>query len=161
MGPFLEFLSQLQRSGVLGICLVLIGWRVVYQNAKRLATRSETKSFVDDLMKLISEMEKTAVDYWLAGRKERPEPRNYEMLMLARLALLNQKIELLQARCIQAEGIIESVGLFQDGMLLDCERADQMSLDDRIEKANEVLTCGKEIQTALYKKFIKKYPPKL
>ncbi|KRV69763.1 hypothetical protein AO721_04490 [Aeromonas veronii] len=156
-----DILTFLQQSGLLGILLVLIGWRVVYHNAKRLATRSETKGFVDDLMKLVSDMEKSAVDYWLAGRKERTEPRNYEMLMLAKLSLLNQKMELLSSRKINVDKVIEQIGLLQDGMLLDCERADQMSLDERIEKANEVLACGKTIQTSLYLQFITKYPPQL
>ncbi|MCY9815176.1 hypothetical protein ACV1CZ_13045 [Aeromonas caviae] len=161
MQSFFHFFSELQRSGVLGILLVLVGWRVVYQNAKRLATRSETKGFIDDLLKQVSEMEKLAVDYWLAGRKDRTEPRNYEMLMLAKISLLYQKIEHLNARKIDTVSLINQVGLFQDGMLLDCERADQMSLDERSGKAHEVLTCGKEIQTALYRKFTTKYPPKL
>ncbi len=156
-----DSLSVLQRSGILGILLVLIGWRVVYRNAKRLATRSETKGFIDDLMKQVSEMEKLAVDFWLAGRKERTEPRNYEMLLLAKLSLLNQKIDLLNARKIETANIIIQVGMLQDGMLLDCERADQMSLDERSGKAHEVLTCGKEIQTSLYRQFITKYPPQL
>ncbi|MBL0460807.1 hypothetical protein [Aeromonas dhakensis] len=156
-----DSLSVLQRSGVLGILLVLIGWRVVYQNAKRLATRSETKGFIDDMMKQVSEMEKLAVDFWLASRKERTEPRNYEMLMLAKLSLLNQKIGLLNDRKIETADVIIQVGLLQDGMLLDCERADQMSLDERSGKAHEVLSCGKEIQTSLYRQFTTKYPPKL
>lgn len=161
MHSVFEFLSLLQSSGVLGICLVLIGWRVVYQNAKRLATRSETKGFIDDLMKIVSELEKSGVDYWLAGRKERAEPRNHELLMLAKLAFLYQKLDLLSARNIDIEDIILLTGLLQDGMLLDCEKADQMPLDERSKKAHEVLAYGKDIQTALYQKFLSKYPPKL
>ncbi|MGK4474111.1 hypothetical protein [Aeromonas molluscorum] len=164
MQPELDTWSLLVRSGILGIIsitLVFIGWWVVYRNAKKMATRSETKGFVDDLMKQVSEMEKAAVDYWLAGRKDRTEPRNFEMLMLAKLALLNQKVDILNTRNIQTKSIIEQIGLLQDGMLLDCERADQMSLDERSAKANEVLTAGCEIQTSLYRQFITKYPPQL
>ena len=153
--------SWFWHTGLISPVLVLSGWWVVYQNAKRLATRAETKVFIDELIKTTSDMEKVAVDYWLAGRKERTEPRNFEMLMLAKLRQFDQKLKLLEKREVSSGCIIENTSFFQDSMLLDCECADQMSLDDRIEKANEILGRGGELQTSLYELFIAKYPPKL
>lgn len=155
------FIASLQHVGLISFFTVLIGWWVVYQNAKRLATRSETKGFVDELMKATSEMEKVAVEYWLAGRKERAEPRNYEMLMLAKLKQFDQKISLLKQREINTDGIVDISGVFQESILLDCESADHMSLDERIDRANNVLAYGGSLQTHLYTLFIEKYPPKL
>lgn len=153
--------TYLQSNGLIALSVTIIGWFIVYKNARRLATRSETKSFIDDLMKLVTEIEKAAVDFWLAEVDKRTEHRHHEMLMLAKLGLLNQKIELLQERSIVIDELVEHVGLFHEGILLDCEQVSSMSLDDRINKANDVLGYGKEIQTSLYKKFAKKYPPVL
>jgi hypothetical protein len=160
----LLFLSKgifeyLRASGLLALCFTVIGWFIVYRNARRLATRSETKSFIDDLMKLVAEIEKVAVDFWLAESEKRTEHRHFQMLMLAKLELLDQKIKIIQERSIVIEELVEHVGFFHDGILLDCERVGSMTLDTRIEKANEVLSYGKEIQTSLYKKFANKYPP--
>jgi hypothetical protein len=148
-------------SGLLALSFTVIGWFIVYRNARRLATRSETKSFIDDLMKLVAELEKVSVDFWLAEDDKRTEHRHYQMLMLARLELLDQKIKVIQERSIVIEELVEHVGFFHDGILLDCESVESMAFDDRIEKANDVLSYGKEIQTSLYKKFAKKYPPVL
>lgn len=156
MGPIAPVL---QYSGLVSISLVLIGWRVVYNNARRIATRSETKSFIDELMKLISESEKQAVDYWLAGRKDRTEPRSYEMLMLAKVALISHKLELIGKRGLVTTQLDELLGLFQDSITLNCEDADRVSLDERISRANEVIASGKALHSELYQQFSNRYPP--
>lgn len=149
----------LQYSGLVSISLVLIGWRVVYNNARRIATRSETKSFIDELMKLISESEKQAVDYWIAGRKDRTEPRTYEILMLAKVALISHKIDLVEQRGLVTGQLVELLGMFQDSITLNCEDADRAGLDERIERANEVIASGRALHSELYKQFSTRYPP--
>lgn len=149
----------LQYSGLVSIALVLIGWRVVYNNARRIATRSETKSFIDELMKLIAEGEKQGVDYWLAGRKDRTEPRSYEMLMLAKVKLISHKIELIKRRGLVTDRLDELLGEFQDSVTLNCEDADRVSLDERIERANNVIASGQAMHSELYNQFSTRYPP--
>lgn len=157
--PIGPIVPVLQYSGLVSISLVLIGWRVVYNNARRIATRSETKSFIDELMKLISECEKLAVDYWLAGRKDRTEPRSYEMLMLAKVALISHKLELVEARGLVTDQLDELLGVFQDSITLNCEDADRVNLDDRIYRASEVIASGKSLHSELYHQFSMRYPP--
>lgn len=55
------------------IVLVFIGWAVTYNNSAKLATRSESKSLVDALSKLLNEVSDLAIDYWL-DRCKSPKP---------------------------------------------------------------------------------------
>lgn len=115
---------------------------MVYQNAKRLATRSETKGYVDELLKLVSEIEKSAVDYWLADAEKRTSSRNFEMLMLAKLSVLDHKISFLKARQLEIDDIDEQFSRLCESILLDCEQANQLPIDDSIGHANQVLASG-------------------
>lgn len=151
----------LVKLGVPSFFLVLIGWWVVYQNAKRLATRSETKGYVDELLKLATEIEKSAVDFWLADASKRMASRNYEMLMLAKLSVLDHKISFLKVRQLEIDDIDEQFSRLCESILLDCEQANELPLDECIEHANQVLAAGGVIHSTLYQKFIDKYPPKL
>jgi len=161
MQPIADFFAALIKLGIPSFFLVFIGWWVVYQNAKRLATRSETKGYVDELLKLVSEIEKSAVDYWLADAEKRTSSRNFEMLMLAKLSVLDHKISFLKARQLEIDDIDEQFSRLCESILLDCEQANQLPIDDSIGHANQVLASGGVIHSTLYQKFIEKYPPKL
>lgn len=50
---------------LISVFLALRGWSVAYKNAIKLATRSESKSIVDSISKLVTEILDLSLDFWL------------------------------------------------------------------------------------------------
>ncbi|HDU2391850.1 TPA: hypothetical protein RE084_003009 [Klebsiella pneumoniae] len=61
---FSEIQSNTWIFSIGSILLVFIGWKVVYHNAKKIATRSESKALVDHVLKLSNESVDIAIKYW-------------------------------------------------------------------------------------------------
>jgi hypothetical protein len=52
------------------IALMIVGWKVLFGNAQRIATRSETFSIVNDLIGQLNEARERCVDFWSSAQKE-------------------------------------------------------------------------------------------
>ncbi|EFF5321259.1 hypothetical protein BBD90_005287, partial [Escherichia coli] len=50
---------------VVSIILVFIGWFVTYNNSLKIATRSESKSIIDAIAKILNEISDLSLDYWV------------------------------------------------------------------------------------------------
>ncbi|MGB5856528.1 MAG: hypothetical protein WBH20_14880 [Oceanisphaera sp.] len=143
-----------------GLLIVFIGWNVIYRNAKRIATRAETKSILDDIIKHINDIESNATNYWLSGRRERVDHENYELLLMAKRNVLASRIELLTIRNITVcDKSHDNLSNMFEYALLDCEAADQTSADKRREIAQNILNASTELVMSLYNNFAVHYRP--
>lgn len=141
--------------------LVIAGWLVVYNNAKRLATRSETKSMLDDAIKIINEIESISVTYWLSGRKERSDHENHELIVLAKQSIFQNRLSLLKERkMILTDDVTNHLSLLIEYAILDCESADRMPADKRREITQNLLSSSTNLIKSLYTCYMNTYKPK-
>lgn len=147
-------------TGLLSAAFVLLGWLIVFRNAQYTASRSETKGFIDDLMKSISDIESSAVNFWLASRKERQEPKTFSVLINGKFKIVDEKIDLIKKRKVDIghKELVDLLGCLQEKVTLDCESADAIDSIVRVQRANEVMAEAVKVHTHLYTKFIDSYP---
>ncbi|MGE1157303.1 hypothetical protein [Pantoea agglomerans] len=145
----------------ISIFLVFIGWGVVYYNAKRLATRSETKSLIDNLIKTIDGISDASVDFWLTM----PNETVHEHFKIHKYALLISS-KMAQASCffqfIKARGVCVSDDLLaemNDKATLNCEQVFSLSEGESAVRAQEIKeTCTSAIEH-LFNEFETTHPP--
>ena len=65
-----NLVSEYHLNILIPTILVIIGWRFLYLNAKKLATRSETKSSIDSVVSIMEEIDKLAITFWLSISKD-------------------------------------------------------------------------------------------
>lgn len=142
---------------LVSIFLVIIGWNIIYRNAKKLATRTETKSLLDDAMTILSGIEKVSIDYWLSGRKNRIESEQFILLTNAKLLTFVNRLKFLEKRNID----IKVVNLAKLSTLItnDCEDVDRRSNEDNRERVQLLLELLNDIHEKLYDDFHKLYKP--
>lgn len=142
---------------IVSASLVLIGWWVIYRNAKKLATRNETKSLIDSTISTIDTLESISLDYWLASRKERIDTDVYESKILAKIISLNNKLSLLNQRKLTVSS--NALANLHSKLLLNDEQADRMSKEDKQLRVNEILESTRCIEIELYNAFHAAYKP--
>ncbi|HDL3604576.1 TPA: hypothetical protein PW806_001476 [Citrobacter braakii] len=160
-----------------GVVLVFVGWYVAYNNAAKLATRSESKSLVDALSKLLNEVSDLAIDYWLDrckspksvvkivnGIKIKTQIKHDEvssqMFIMTVFTKINQSIkyiELLDARGIHIENSF--IADFLTKVTLDCETAHNMTQQERASRVQEILSLSSEAMNQVYSQFQNNHLP--
>lgn len=140
---------------LLGPLLVLAGWKVVFYNARRIATRSESKSIIDNLVKIINEITDISVSYWVP--KEGDELQKYFLSVSAKSSQFQHYINVLANR-----GVILDSGLLSriaDDATLDAEYASSMTPSQRVEKAHLVVESCMTGLNHIFARFEIAYPP--
>ena len=161
---------------IVSVFLVLIGWRVAYKNAVRLATRSETKSLIDAISKLVNEISDLSIDYWLnksnrnveinekkiKGLSKRTSGASTEsslflMLLLAKVAQVSKLVDILKTRGLDVQDMLLS-NVYEKASL-DCEFSYKFTKHDRAVRAQEVMDSCMSVIQGLYDTFQKSHPP--
>lgn len=142
--------------GLLSPVLVLTGWKVVFFNARRIATRSESKSIVDALSKLINDISDEMVNYWVPGTSE-VEPQKYTLVMLAKSSQLQHYINVLLSRGFKIDiGILSKIS---EDAALDSEYVMAMTEPERLLRAQiGVESCMQGLRH-IFSEFSSLYPP--
>lgn len=159
---------------LVSVCLVLFGWRVAYKNAIKLATRSESKSIVDSISKLVTEISDLSLDFWLnkssvnddksdeskeesSSRTKESQSAIFLLNVLAKAQQVSKLTEILKVRGLSVPDNLLSTVL--EKATLDCERAYKMKPEVRTVRAQEIInSCMQDIQ-CLHESFQKQHPP--
>jgi ERCC4-related helicase len=156
---------------------VLYGWRVTYKNSVKLATRSESKSLIDAITKIVNDISDMSLTYWLKSSNKKSstakklkmhrykkqanvtasESAAYLMNVLAKVNQAYKLIDILQTRGIYIESSFMSDVI--ENATLDCERIDSFTKEERASKAQEVVNSCMLVTKSLYDKFQYFYPP--
>ena len=139
------------------LILIIVGWCVIYHNAKKLATRNETKSLIDELVSQIDKLEKLTTDYWLSGRQSRLDTDAYLLLINAKTQLISSRLKTISHRKIDISGV--DLSCLSELMTLNCEDVDKHSLDEKREQMQSFLNEVNEGIESLYSEFYKSYKP--
>lgn len=159
---------------LVGLCVALFGWRVAYKNSLRLATRSESKSIIDSVSKLVIEISDLSIDFWLNKSSPIDSTSEPEQQAKERIAKTNQSSSYLfnvLAKAQQITKLSEVLALrglsVPDNLLstvmekttLDCETAFEQDSDSRTVRSQEIVSACMEVIHALHATFQLYHPP--
>lgn len=129
---------------------------MVFFNARRIATRSETKSIVDSSVKLVNEISDLSVGYWVGSPKDN-EDRKFLLSVLAKSSQLQRYINILSKRGITLD--ISLLSGIADDATLDAEYASTQDALKREVKAQTIVESCMGAILHIYEKFEEVYPP--
>jgi hypothetical protein len=135
--------------------LAFIGWMVIYNNAKKLSTRAETKALIDDAVSMVEGLDSLVVSYWLKSGVS--GAREFELLTNAKLNILNERIKLIASRGLDTKNL--SLSDMATLALVDCELVDERKKQDNVTQAQLYLDASSQLISLLYDNFQKCYKP--
>lgn len=162
---------------IVSIMLVLIGWYITYNNSLKVATRSESKSLIDAVAKLLNEISDLSLDYWVnksallnsnpfkrLGMKSptgltTPSAKVYVTAIHGKAIQINKYLEFLRAR-----GFVISDSYFSQVMInatIDCEKSYRYSKTYRVSRAQDVSGASTDCIMHLYDAFQENHPPRI
>lgn len=144
--------------GLISPILVLIGWKVVYFNARKIATRSENKSITDSLLKVITEISESAISYWLPSSSAK-DKQLYVLTISAKMSQVQHFFKILKRRGASLDS--ERLSLISDKVTLDSEYLDTFTDVQRQVRAHEIMEICMSSVEHIYAEFEKQHPPVL
>jgi len=145
---------------ILNISVVIVGWVVLYTNAKRIATRAETRIILNNVLEKLNTLRTSATEYWL---KEPGELSNGEVVFwtqktLSELQLIDSSLQLLKRRNMNFDIINLFVHLRQQ-VTFGCEYRKKKSQEPDREKAVKLSESTHSIIEILEESFLDLYAP--
>ncbi|QHQ15788.1 hypothetical protein GMW39_07810 [Pectobacterium parmentieri] len=140
----------------IGLVLVFIGWQVVYFNAKKLATRSESKSAIDHLVKILNEISDFGCSYWLSGGKNNGDATFYSLSVMGKVTQSYEFIRILQRRGIDINN--DYLSNVSRSATLDCEAVASLPNTELVAHAQGIMDDCMGMISHIYHKFEERYP---
>lgn len=145
-------------SIIISVTFIVVGWAVLYRNAQKLATRSETKSILDTAFVALQSITDSSMHFWMA------EPVNksiaeYEMNMRYMFTKLSQSIDLLNQRGLEIDSV--QVSDLLDTCTLNCEKRSDIKFKERMLLSNTIAADSINLYQDLMNSFHKTYKPNL
>jgi hypothetical protein len=137
--------------------LIIIGWNVIYRNAKRLATRNETKSLIDDAMKSLQILEDLTLNYWLSRNESSMKADEFQLLVAARLEAFNNQLQQIQRRNINIDDV--DLANLSEFMTLNCESVDITHVDEHRIQVQYFLEQANLSRVSLFNDFENRHKP--
>lgn len=138
------------------IILVFFTWNIVYRNAKRLATRAESKSTVDHVVKLLNELSDLSLSYWLGATKNK-NSQMHTILAMSKINQINHYLEVLVSRGLSID--LNFIAEVHKATTLDCEKIKMLRPHELSKKGNESTAKCLSLMSHVFKQFELKYPP--
>ncbi|MGB1262497.1 MAG: hypothetical protein ACPG52_06275 [Cognaticolwellia sp.] len=134
--------------------LIIIGWAVLFGNAKKISSRAETKSLIDLIVNKIDTLTTFSTKYWLNSEAD---PAVYELQVMNQITQICGLMNLLPSRGIDVT--------FQDieelilKCTLNCETIVNMEPSQKRINAHDVNSISIRCIENLYKTFQQKHAP--
>ncbi|RGA35298.1 hypothetical protein [Klebsiella pneumoniae] len=158
---FSEIQSNTWIFSIGSILLVFIGWKVVYHNAKKIATRSESKALVDHVLKLSNESVDIAIKYWSSKDDADDDfimtSRAFTISFGSKMSQILNFIGNLERRDICIDYALAAS--FQDDATLSVENKKNMTMEEKHEKCQLIVDSSLKFIGNLYSEFEKTHPP--
>ena len=141
---------------IVSAVLVITGWFVIYRNAQKLSTRSETKAVVDSAFSSLKLLTDTSMDFWLSRGRDMSSSE-FEVKMSYLFTQFSQSVSILEKRGLKLnqEKISELIGI----TTLDCESVSDKPKADLVLVSNRIAGLSLEIYMELMESFHLKYKP--
>ncbi|MCS6153649.1 hypothetical protein G3465_12170 [Shewanella baltica] len=138
--------------------LIFIGWRVVYTNAKKLATRSETYAINSRITTLLTDIQKLAEEFWFKSQFN-DQPQHYDLLMLAKIKLLGAKLDMLKNRKIDIYEIERQKFPLRKACTYRSFDINTLSDAEKREQVDGILQVITSIEMKIDEKLTSTFPP--
>ncbi|CQH63964.1 TPA: hypothetical protein R4368_003610 [Yersinia enterocolitica] len=139
------------------LVFVCIGWRVVYWNARKIATRAESKAAADHLIKILNEISDTSVAFWLSGGSSMKSSNQYSLTILGKVTQAYEFVNILQRREVKVDDdFLSNISM---KATLNCEVAHIFKPTLQAEHAQEVMECCMNMISHIFTQFELCYPP--
>lgn len=142
----------------ISVLLIFIGWKVVFNNAKKIASRNETYAIVNRIITLLGDIQKLSESFWLQAQFQE-QPQYYDLLALSKIKLIRSKLEILENRRVDINDIQTLIFPIRKACTINSYKIASLSENEKREQIQSILNATSEFETLLDEKMKTIFPP--
>lgn len=152
MENFLPILISVLCSALIAI----VGWNVLFKNAKKLASRSETYSVVSSTMSLLYELLDISENFWLS-EKYKNSPRFYDTIIAIKLRNIQNLLGILCQRDLELGNTTSVVVKIRRSCTLQSNAIATLSDVNKIKQLQNINSIIIQLEDDIYRAYIGKH----
>ena len=158
LGPYGSVLGPC--FSLISIIIVIVGWGVVFSNALRCSTRSETHTLVSNLFSRCDALESSGHNYWTSESNAiSPEKAaSQTIVFLSQIDSIRQLVDILELRNIKIDDVSEAFTRLRTSLVLDAERPQQVPSINRRRRIGEISQSIRSLTKGVYRSFLREHP---
>ncbi|MGP1834352.1 hypothetical protein ACTTBA_14840 [Shewanella frigidimarina] len=142
----------------ISVLLIFIGWKVVFNNAKKIASRNETYAIVNRIITLLGDIQKLSESFWLQAQFQE-QPQYYDLLTLSKIKLIRAKLQILDNRQVDTNDIQTLIFPIRKACTFNSYKVASLSENEKREQIQSILNATSEFETLLDEKMKTIFPP--
>jgi len=137
------------------IVLVIVGWDVIYKNARRIATQNEMFNQVNSVCSEIVTTKDLAVSFWVKSKDDltRESCLLHSAMFASRVNSIDRNIQRLKDLDLEIEQHT-NIREMRRSITLDMERAEKIALVDKASKVQDIISHSDDLIQELQNAFI-------
>jgi hypothetical protein len=139
----------------INLLIVIVGWKVLFKNAQKISSRSETFNIISALAKTQEEILQLSQDFWLGDNLN---SQNFHCLVLGKIKVVKSNLILLEDRYLIIPKKSTLITAIRSSCLLDCERIGEIGPTARRIQFGKILNSLHSLENEINKSFHSKYP---
>ena len=133
--------------------MIVLGWKILYKNAKKIATRNETYALVLKAHDAIRQAQSMGHDFWCGKVDDLSKAKS--RILLHQVGIIGDIFDVLEVRGIKVNDV--AMAQLRNAITLDAESPDRVDEEKAIKKIDAIAQYSSELQEALYKEFLDSY----
>lgn len=154
----MDSLFSVAVSAVCSAIIALIGWTVLFRNAKKLSSRAETNAIVSSCIGIFKDINDLSEEFWL-DKKYNKSPFKYDSTVGIKIKNVQNLFSVLASRNIELTDGSKAIIPIRQACTLKSHKVGSLTDSQKARELqninNEIIKCEKEIYAA----FECKYPP--
>lgn len=136
------------------ITVAVIGWKIVYNNAKKLANRSEIFQTINRTNQQIDAIIQDSVKYWSEDKQTKEYSKIKSIDFEKRVATIRSEINILESRGFHINNFSTTFFTFRRSLTLDVSYFDKMSSIQKSQRIESVYDDAINLKNAIGYKFV-------
>jgi len=150
-----EIMSYL--PAIITIFLIIFGWRVLYKNARKIASRNETYNLLCIAQNQLSKIEELGQNYWCSESSSKLTVIGSTQIFVSHINKIKNTISILNQRGVSVDAF--DVYKLRSALTLNIEQKDTLPPADVSQKLSDISFYSQSITSELCTCFMCEYPP--
>lgn len=135
--------------------MIVVGWSVIYRNAKRISSRNETFTIINRVADNLRSIEEKTVEFYSRGHQAQAPVLWYSDIAL-HIESIREHLALLKKREIDPG--LNHLANLREHTSLRCEEAAEMSADEKVLMFQNLKAASTDLLRSLHDRFSTKHP---
>lgn len=146
-------------SVICSAIIALIGWQVIFRNAKKLASRAESYSIISNINSRLNDIKEASDEFWL-DTETKKTPLSYDTLVALKLREVQGLLKTLENRHISSQDGPKSVSQVRRACTLNSTKTNEITdSEERAKILRGIYAIISVCENEVYNSFSNKYPP--